>query len=355
MSNDTIQTGVRELASFRSGWRRAAIGALAGTAAWTLCVGAAWSETWQLGTPVPKKNIMATFIFQVQKGVKEKTGGKMLIRYKHDFNEQRIVDQMMRGRVQMAYVSATGVGVAVPEAAVLNVPYLWKSAKERDYVTDKYVTPELTKIFAAKGLTLVRFGEAGWTSLYCKTAACTDPSVFKGMKVRVSPNPASRMFWSSLGTNGVTLPLTETWPALQTGVVNAGDLTFGFYLVTPAAKIAPHYVFTRHLHQPAFFLANKKQWDALPAARRKAILSSAPSTSHMRKAIVDYETPREKDFLKKGGKTHHLTEAQLEKFRALVVPKQNALVAQYGGRAKELYDIIQKGKQEFAGKHMKKQ
>ena len=104
------------------GIRRICTGAVLVAGIW-LVGSAAVAQTWIVGTPVPKRNIMATFIFQLQKGVKDRTGGKMEVRYKHDFNEQRIVDQMQRGRLQMAYVSATGVGVAVPEAAVLNIPF----------------------------------------------------------------------------------------------------------------------------------------------------------------------------------------------------------------------------------------
>lgn len=331
------------------GIRRLCAGAVLVAGIW-LVGSAAVAQTWIVGTPVPKRNIMATFIFQLQKGVKDRTGGKMEVRYKHDFNEQRIVDQMQRGRLQMAYVSATGVGVAVPEAAVLNIPFLWKSAEERNYVTDNHVVPLLGQIMEKNRLKLVRFGEAGWTSFYCKNDKCTDPAVFKGMKVRVSPNAASRAFWGALGVNGVTLPLTETWPALQTGVVNAGDLTFGFYLVTPASKIAPHYFFSRHSHQPAMFLANLEQWNALSKANRDAVLASLPTTDYMRQTIIDDNKPKEKAFLAKGGKTHHLSESQLNKFRALVLPKHKALIDGYGGRAAELYAVIDKAKKAFAAK-----
>ena len=38
----------------------------------------------------------------------------------------------------------------------------------------------LEQILVSKGLVLVKPGEAGWTSLFCKTA-CTSPDKMKGM------------------------------------------------------------------------------------------------------------------------------------------------------------------------------
>jgi TRAP-type transport system periplasmic protein len=311
-------------------------------------------QNWKIGTPVPPRNIMATFINPVIEGVAEKAPDALKIDYHHDFNEQAMTDQLIRGRLQMAYMSATGVGVAFPEAAVLNTPYLWNSPAERDYVTDKHVEPILKEVFRAKGVELVRIGEAGWTSVYCKSAACTDAKHFQGMKARVSPNAASRMFWNSLQTNGVALPLPDTWPALQTGVVDTGDLTFAYYTTTPAAKAAPHYVFTRHSHQPAFFLANQKAWESLPAAARQAVLDSMPSTAVMRKTMADDEGKTDERFRAAGGFTHHLSESQLKAFRDRVLPNQPELIASYGGRAQELFNAIVQGKQEFAAQQGKR-
>ncbi len=311
----------------------------------------AHADEWKIGTPVPPKNIMATFINQMIQGAADKSGGQMKIDYYQNFNEQDLSEQLILGRIQMAYVSATGVGVSVPEAAVLNAPFLWNSEEEKDYVTDKYVVPLLTTIMAAKGITLVRFGDAGWTSVYCKTDACTDADKFKGMKARVSPNAAGRFFWDRLGANGVVLPLTDTWTALQTGVVDAGDLTFGFYLVTPAAKSDPNFFFTRHSHQPAFFLANTAAWAGLDQTTRDEIVSSMPSTMEMRNAILNDEAGKEKAFVADGGHTYHLTEQQLDKFRGKVVPGLPDLIKQFGGQSQALYEAILAGKKEYADMH----
>jgi TRAP-type transport system periplasmic protein len=68
---------------------------------------------------------------------------------------------------------------------------------------------------------ILGLGEVGWNDVVCKKA-CLTPDAVKGMKVRVAPSPASKMFWTSLGANGVQMPLSELFPALQSGLVDGG-------------------------------------------------------------------------------------------------------------------------------------
>lgn len=308
---------------------------------------AAHADDWKLGSPVRPPNIMAQFIETIGDGTREGTNGEINIELSHNFNEQAVVDQLIRGRLQMAYVSAIGLSVAVPEMKLLSAPYIWDSTEQRNWVTDERLQPLLSEILEDKGLSLVRFGEAGWGNVYCKFD-CSDPDSIAGMKSRVSPNDASKLFWDQMGTNGVQLPLTETWPALQSGVVDMGDLTFSFYLITPASEVAPHYVFTQHIHTPALFVANKELWEGLSEETRQIIRDAAPETQEMRDIIIANEEVVAKEFTAKGGNVYYLTDEQRDAWRAKVVPALPGFVEKLGGRAKELFEAIEAGKKEFA-------
>jgi TRAP-type transport system periplasmic protein len=156
------------------------------------------------------------------------------------------------------------------------------------------------------------------------------------------------MFAERLGVNGVGMSLADFYLALQQGVVDAGDLTFSFYLIGPAATAAPHYVFTRHNHQPAFWLAHKATWDKVPAPDQSAIVKGLPSTVEVRARVAGDEAKKIDQFKAKGGFPHELTDAQRAEWVKVVVPGQKALIDSFGGRAKELFETIQKGKKEFA-------
>jgi TRAP-type transport system periplasmic protein len=237
--------------------------------------------------------------------------------------------------------------VLIPEAGILNMPYLWASNAERDFVTDKFALPVLKKIYEAKGLVILALGEVGWNDVVCKTA-CLTPESVKGMKVRVSPSAASKMFWGAVGANGVQMPLSELFPALQSGLVEAADLPFPYYVTTPAAQSAPHYVLTQHLHHGSTVVVGKAAWDSLSPALRDVVTAARPDVAVMRKAVDAEVKPKMEEFKKKGGFVHELTAEQRNAWRKLVEPKQEALVKEVGGSAPELWAAIQKGKKEFA-------
>ena len=54
----------------------------------------------------------------------------------------------------------------VPELGVLLAPYLFTSEEEVDFAMDQHLREVFTRLFAEKGLTFLRWGEVGWTSIY---------------------------------------------------------------------------------------------------------------------------------------------------------------------------------------------
>ena len=315
----------------------------------TLTAGGASAQTpsWKIGTVVAPPSMLGIIVDEAAASVAKATGGRIKAERYQNPNEQELTQNIIRGRIEMGYISTTGMAVAVPEAGVLNMPYLWRTEAERDYVSDKFVAPLMAKILDAKGLVLVKYGEAGWSNLFCKTA-CTTPDKMKGMKFRTSPTAGAKIFAERLGANGVGMTLADFYPALEQGVVAAGDLTFSFYLIGPAAQSAPHYVFTKHNHQPALFVAHKATWEKVPVEDRAAIIAALPNAADTRQRVAADEEPKKAAHKAKGGFIHELSDEQRVEWARLIEPGLPALAENYGGRAKELYDLILAGKKEFA-------
>ena len=317
-------------------------------AAFSATTTAAWAQkNWKVASAAQPGSVLIGFVDEFATKATADTKGEVKVERLFVGSEQETMQQVVRGRVEIGSVSLAGASVLIPEASLMNVPYLWVSNAERDFVTDKFALPVLKKIYEAKGLVILGLGEVGWNDVVCKTA-CLTPASVKGMKVRISPSPASKMFWNSLGSNGVQMPLSELFPALQSGLVEAADLPFPYYVTTPAAQSTPHYVLTQHLHHPSAFFVNKAAWDGLTADQRRALQAATPEVARARKAVDDDVKPKMDEFKKKGGFVHELTTAQRNEWRKLVEPNQEELVKSIGGAAPELWAAIQKGKKEFA-------
>lgn len=304
-------------------------------------------QNWKIASAAQPGSVLVGYVDETAAKITTNSAGAIKVERQFIGSEQEIVQQAVRGRLELASVSYTGASVLVPEVALLNMPYLWRSNAERDFVTDNYALPVMKKIYEAKGLVILGLGEVGWNDVVCKKA-CLTPADVKGMKVRISPAASSKLFWTSLQANGVQMPLSELFPALQSGLVDGADLPFLYYITTPAAQSAPHYVMTRHLHHGSTFVANKAVWDKLTPEMRTIVASARPDVARVRAEVDADEKPKMEEFKKKGGFVHVLTDAQRAEWAKLVEPNQEQMVKEIGGQAQELWDAIKKGKAEFA-------
>ncbi len=310
-------------------------------------------ETWKLGTAAQPGSVLYDIVMKFINDFNAAAAGEAKLEYLLIGNEQEMHQQAVRGRIAMGASSFAGGAILVPEGAVFNTPYLWKNDAERAWVTDNHGVPVIKRMYAEKGLELVLVADVGWNDMVCKTA-CLTPDSIKGQKMRVSPSPASRVVFKQLGANGVQMPLTEFWTGLQSGLVVGGDLPFLFYVTTPAAQSAPHYVVTRHYHHPSTFVVNKALFDGLKPALREKLLKALPDANWARKQVADTEGPKMREFVAKGGFVHQLTDAQREAWARVIRPGQAEMVQAIGGKAQEMFDALMAGKKEWAEKHERK-
>jgi len=311
------------------------------------------SDVWKLGTAAQPGTVLYDIVMKFINDFNAAAGGELKLEYQHVGNEQEMHQQVVRGRLQAGASSFAGGAITVPEGAVFNAPYIWKNDEERAWVTDNHGLPVMKKLYAEKGLELILVADVGWNDMVCKTA-CLTPDSIKGLKMRVSPSPASRIVFKQLGANGVQMPLTEAWPGLQSGLVVGADLPFLFYVTTPAAQSAPHYVMTRHYHHPSTFIVNKALFDGMKPALREKMLKALPDANWARKQVADTEKPKMKEFVAKGGFVHELTAEQREAWAKVIRPGQAELVQAIGGKAQTVYDAITEGKKVWAAKYEKK-
>ncbi|HWK12788.1 MAG TPA: TRAP transporter substrate-binding protein DctP [Rhizobiaceae bacterium] len=306
-------------------------------------------ETWSMGSAKRAPDIGATFDQETVAALLGATDKVKDVEIQFIGNEQEMLQQVIRGRLNMGGTTPLALAGAFPDISVLNVPYLWDSQEQREYVYDKHVVPMLNKMFAGSGLVVLGVQEAGFNGVFC-TFDCSDPASLSGKRIRVSVSASSRMFWDSLGSIAIQLPLPDTWSALEQGLVTAGELPIGYFATTPAAATAKHFVFTEHTHSPWIYFVNKRSWDQLDEADQKAVMAAMPATFSSSKRFFDDEANRAKSYTDMGGKIYQLDAAQREKWAALVKPNIPKLIDGMSAGARKIYDAIEAGKKEFAAR-----
>jgi TRAP-type C4-dicarboxylate transport system substrate-binding protein len=319
--------------------RRLLSGSAAAIAASTFSPLAQAVEDWRL-TSAAQPGLLRDHHVRISDAIARGSGGAVKSEFQFVASEQEALQQVVRGRLQVGVISVLGLALVAPEMAVFATPYLWASPEEGDAVLDRHGMRLVGPILDAKGLVLIGMAETGFNDVVGKTALLS-PADVKGRKIRVSPAPSSQFFWSSLGANGVQLPLGEMFPGLEQGLVEGADLPFVYYITTPAAKSAPNVTLTRHTHLFNGIVVNKAAWSKLNAAQQEGIRRAVPTYASLRAEVRAAEGPLMAKFETEGGKVHRITDAQRKAWFDMVAPGQAAYVEKMGPAAVALFNEIQ--------------
>jgi TRAP-type C4-dicarboxylate transport system substrate-binding protein len=278
------------------------------------------------------------------------SGGRIRMRaliYGQLGSEEQLLSGLRRGRIHYANLSAQIVSGVVPELTLLYAPFLFESEAEADYVYDRHLTGVFRELLAAKDLHLVTWYEIGFHDVYAR-APLLLPADARGRRFRVASSLNARMFAEAIGADVIPLGFAEIVSSLQTGLIEAGENSVTLYSRTGIAGEAPHLTLTNHLLGMSLIVSRKRWWDALSPGDRQILTESFPPAERSR-AVVRAQTAADlADAAKLGFTAHALTPEQREEWRRATAGMTPLLIEDIGGRAAEVYAVIQRGKAEFA-------
>lgn len=265
-------------------------------------------------------------------------------------SEETVLSNLRRGRVQLGGFSLHGLASVVPELSVLLAPYLFESRAEVDFVMDNYLTDIFTELFAAQGITLLRWSEVGWNHIFCRDPVET-PADIRGLKIRASSAIGPQEFARRVGADNVPVNYAELITALQTGLLDCGQGGVGLYALSGAAQEAPHLTLTYHIFDTGLVVANRAWLDALAPEQRDALLGSLEPADlgrrTLRAALASLQSEKLGEL---GVIVHELDAEQDAAWRRAAMGSHAAVVEETGGRAAEVYALIQEGKREFSAR-----
>jgi len=282
-------------------------------------------------------------------GEERASGGRMRLKpliYGQLGSEEQLLSGLRRGRIRFANLSAQVTSSIVPELALLYAPFLFDGTEEADYVYDHYLTPVFRELLAEVGLHLVTWYEIGFHSVYAKRPLIL-PEDAAGIRFRVSSSLNARLFAEAIGADVIPLGFGDIVPALQTGLIDAGENSVSLYARTGIAGEAPHFTLTRHAFGISVIVADKRWWDGLPESDRAILAEAFPSAERSRQAIRA-ETERDLRDPELGIRAHDLTEEQRDAWKRATADVTTTLIDLVGGRSREIYDGIQAARREFA-------
>lgn len=273
---------------------------------------------------------------------------KMLVRGELGGDDQGF-PAIRRGRGHIGIAGESGYSQTLPEASVLNLPFLFSSADECDFVFDTVWTPEAQKLATARGIALLQWVEIGWLELFGKKPILV-PGDTKGYRMRAFPYEASQMFLKTVGADAIVIATPDVIPGLQTGLVAGGEFSLLSYLRFSIFSEAPHLTLTEHSYAVSGLFANTQYLSKLSPEDRAALTSAFPDTPTTRRETRADLAQELEDGTKKGVIVHRITPAQRALWADAARPIHQAVIERLGPEAARIYDLVQEGKKLYAAR-----
>ncbi len=193
-------------------------------------------------------------------------------------SEKEMIEQAQIGALQIARISLGPMGPVVPEVNVFNLPFLFRDEAHMRAVIDGPIGKEILDKITASSAKLVGLGwmDSGTRSMYTKNAV-RSPEDLKGQKIRVMGNPMFVEMMNAMGGNGISMGHTETFSALQTGVVDGAENNPPTFYASNQYTAGPKfYSQTTHLIIPELFVMSKITWDKMSKDEQALIMKLSP-------------------------------------------------------------------------------
>jgi len=135
-------------------------------------------------------------------------------------DERDVVRKINLGQLDGGAMTSVGLSMIDESIRVLELPRLYASIEEMDYVSEK-MWPYFQKKFEAKGFKLQDRGDVGWIHLLSKDELKSLADV-KAAKVWLwGDDGIVKAMYKQIGIAGVPLGVPEVGPALTTGRIDA--------------------------------------------------------------------------------------------------------------------------------------
>ena len=215
--------------------------------------------------------------------------------------ETDMVRRMRIGQLQGGLLSVVGLREIEPSIAALqNMPLMFKSWEEVDYVREK-MRPAMEKKFLDKGFVVLAWGDAGWVRFFSKEPAVR-PDDYKKMKFFAWGSEVEQQeIMKSLGYTPVPLETGDILPAIQTGMINAVPSTPYFALATQIYTTASNMLELNWAPIVGALIITKKAWDELTPEGQAAVREAGAKAGVQLRAKARQEVDDAVDAMKKRG------------------------------------------------------
>src|SRR5215510_11590859 len=277
----------------------------------------------------------ADTMIEFKKEVEAKSGGQMQVELYPSGQLgkiEEVVEMVRSGAVQMHVNSPQYLAKWYPEIQVTSLPYLFDSPEAADRTLDGPFGTELkAKIQEKTDFVIMGYEEYGLKHVFNRKRPVRTIEDLRGLKLRVIASPVTLKAFQSLGASPIGMAFSEIYSAMQTVVIDGGELPFTSIFGAKLYEVTKYISTTGHFFELALVVGSKSWLSSLTPEQRKIVMDATQNMATTARTTSRASQATARGFMaSKGVEINDVAPAELAKMRAAVAPVYDWARQQWG-------------------------
>lgn len=248
------------------------------------------------------------------------------------YKDKEEMEALQLGSVQMLAPSLSKFApLGVKEFEVFDLPFIFDDYNDLHKVTGGPVGAKLLKKLESRGITGLAYWDNGFKVMSANKPLRTVAD-YKGLKMRIQSSKVLDAQMRALGALPQVLAFSETYQALQTGVVDGTENPPSNLYTQKMHEVQKHVSVTSHGYLGYAVVVNKKFWDGLPGDIRTALTKAMTEATKVANDTAFNDNQDSLAKVKASGKTTVYSPTIGERFqlKKALVPVHQQLASRVG-------------------------
>lgn len=224
-----------------------------------------------------------------------------------------LINGMQLGTVDMT-ITGESLQNWAPKAALLAVPYAFKSIEDMDAFASGPAGDEIeAQIVEKVQIRPIAYFARGARDLTSNRPIAT-PADLNGLKMRVPNVPLFVDVWSALGANPGPMAFSEVFTSLQNGTIEAQENPLALIRSASFNEVQSHVNLTDHVRSWIYLTIAESTWQKLSEADQAAVMEAAARAQTYERELFEKSLADDRAYLEEKGMT--FVEVDADAFQA---------------------------------------
>lgn len=264
--------------------------------------------------------------------VEKASGGKMEVNLSPggELGDLGQLQELAMENIAQVILTSDGTVASIyPNMQIVSLPYLFRDVDHALHVFDGELGQELFEDMREyTGLkTIGWFDNGGFRSFSNNVREIRTPADMEGLTIRVMEIPSHIELVENLGASAVTIPWTELYTGLATGVADGQENSIPTMMMGKVYEVQDYLTLDRHFFSMTQILANDEWFQSLPQEYQAIILEAGRHMSEVARRQTRIVRDVGQEYLRNQGvQIYNPTAEEIELFREATQEPVNEFV-----------------------------